>query len=401
MTSEQKKLIKDTIPVLRTNGLDLTKHFYKRMFFHNPELKNVFNMGNQVNGKQQNALAGAVLAYAEHIENPGILIGTLETIGNKHVSLNITPEQYDIVGTHLLASIKEVLADKATDDIIEAWTQAYNELAAIMISIEEKLYQNNLTKKGGWKGWRAFTISSIVDESKEIKSFYLEPKDKKDIPPYFPGQYITVKIFIPSLGYEQPRQYSLSSVFIPNHYRISVKKEIGNENIPDGVVSNHLHKKKIGDEIWVSSPSGVFYADIVSDDPLVLISGGVGVTPMMSILETYISSGTKSKVVWLHACRNKESHAFKSEVELLKQDNDRLSSFIFYEETEIENEAIRKGRIDLDMLKTKILIDGAKYYICGPELFIKAQYNSLIGFGVNKENIFYEEFGPQLLKINQ
>ncbi|MDP9955213.1 nitric oxide dioxygenase [Epilithonimonas hungarica] len=400
MTSKQKRSIKDTIPTLKTNGIDLTKHFYKRMFFHNPELKNVFNMGNQANGKQQNALAGAVLAYAEHIENPGILIGTLETIGNKHVSLNITPEQYDIVGTHLLASIKEVLADKATDDIIEAWTQAYNELAAIMISIEEKLYQNNLTKKGGWKGWRAFTISSIVDESKEIKSFYLEPKDKKDIPPYFPGQYITVKIFVPSLGYEQPRQYSLSSVFIPNYYRISVKKEIGMDRIPDGMVSNHIHEKVIGDEIWVSSPSGTFYADIVSDDPLVLISGGVGVTPMMSILEAYSNSGMGNNVVWVHGCKNEESHTFKSEVELLQQNNDWLSSFVFYEETEIENEVVRKGRIDLSALEAKIIINGAKYYICGPEPFIKAHYNSLITLGVSRDSIFYEEFGPQLLQIN-
>lgn len=103
MTSEQKELIKDTIPVLKTNGIDLTKHFYKRMFFHNPELRDIFNMGNQANGKQQNALAGAVLAYAEHIDNSSLLINTLETIGNKHVSLNITPNQYDIVGLHLLS----------------------------------------------------------------------------------------------------------------------------------------------------------------------------------------------------------------------------------------------------------------------------------------------------------
>jgi nitric oxide dioxygenase len=400
MTSEQKELIKDTIPVLKTNGIDLTKHFYKRMFFHNPELRDFFNMGNQANGKQQNALAGAVLAYAEHIDNPSLLINTLENIGNKHVSLNITPNQYDIVGLHLLASIKEVLADKATDDIIEAWTQAYNQLAAIMISIEEKLYQNNLTKKGGWKGWRAFIISSIVDESTEVKSFYLEPKDKKDIPEYFPGQYITVKMFIPILGYEQPRQYSLSSVFIPNHYRISVKKETGNERIPDGAVSNHLHEKKIGDEIWVSSPSGTFYADIAPDDSLVLISGGVGVTPMMSILEAFGTSQIGNNVVWLHGCRNEESHAFKSEVEVMQQNHDWLSSFIFYEETAIENERIRKGRIDLYALQAKILIEDAKYYICGPEPFIKVQYSSLITLGVNKQNIFYEEFGPQLLQIN-
>ncbi|ASK30330.1 nitric oxide dioxygenase [Chryseobacterium sp. T16E-39] len=400
MDDKQKALVKATVPVLKTNGTDLTKHFYKRMFHHNPELKNLFNMSHQASGKQQNALAGAVLAYAEHIDNPVVLINALKSIGNKHVSLNIAPEQYDIVGLHLISSIKEVLGDAATDELLEAWTQAYNELAHSMISIETEMYQSTLQKEGGWKGWRTFIIADIVEESSEIKSFYLKPKDAQPIAGYLPGQYISVKTFIPELGHEQPRQYSLSSAFNSDYYRISVKIE-KSEQAPDGAVSNLLHSKHIGDQIEVSAPSGIFHLNPASEDPLVLISGGVGATPLLSMLETNKNNLQKNTIVWLHSCRDEKVHAFKDHVEQLNKNNQWLTTHIFYENTGKEDaRSIRKGRINLHEIKEEILIDKAKYYICGPEAFIKVQYNSLMQLGIAKEDILYEEFGPQLLHLN-
>lgn len=400
MDNKQKSLVKATVPILKTNGTDLTKHFYARMFKHNPELKNLFNMSHQASGKQQNALAGAVLAYAEHIENPIVLINALKAIGNKHVSLNISPGQYTIVGLHLISSIKEVLGDAASDELIEAWTQAYNELAQIMISIEHEMYQCTLAKEGGWKGWRTFIIADIVEESSEIKSFYLKPKDALPIADYLPGQFISVKTFIPTLGYEQPRQYSLSAAFNPDYYRISVKKE-KNQHSPDGIVSNLLHSKLIGDEIEVSAPAGIFHANLSLENPLVLISGGVGVTPLLSMLETNKNRLQKNKMIWLHSCRDEKVHAFKEHINNLNKNNNWLTTHIFYETTEKENDNfIRKGRINLHEIKEEILIDKAKYYICGPEAFIKSQYDSLMQLGIAKEDILYEEFGPQLLHLN-
>ena len=132
MTEEQIKLIKATVPVLKEHGVTLTKHFYQRMFTHNPELKHVFNMGNQQNNKQQTALALAVLAYAEHIEDPSVLLPVVDTIGHKHASLDIRPEHYAIVGKHLIASISEVLGEGATPELLEAWTLAYGQLADLM-----------------------------------------------------------------------------------------------------------------------------------------------------------------------------------------------------------------------------------------------------------------------------
>jgi nitric oxide dioxygenase len=400
MNNIQKELIKSTIPILKSAGEVLTDYFYKRMFEHNPELKSVFNMGNQSNGKQKQALAGAVLAYAEHIDNPSVLINILKGIGNKHVSLNIQADDYSIVGTHLIASIKEVLGEEiATPELVEAWTTAYNELAEIMIGIEAEFYLNSESKTGGWKGWRNFTIKEIVIESDEVKSFYLYPTDGKTIATYKPGQYLSIQVFIDNLDLLQPRQYSLSSAFNTKYYRISVKKESALDIHPEGIVSNTLHKMKVGDTVNVSAPAGNFSLQNI-DSPIVLISGGVGITPLLSMLETNQRTN-QNKTVWIHGCRNSSAHAFKEVINAMEEESDWLKTFLFNEDIDknIGTDVI-KGRVDLHYCKEAILIENAQYYLCGPAPFIKAHYESLISFNIDKSDIFYEEFGPQSFHLN-
>ena len=159
-------------------------------------------------------------------------------------------------------------------------------------------------------------ISKIVAESGEINSFYLTPEDNKEIADFFPGQYVSISTFIPELGHKQPRQYSLSSNSNNEYYRISVKKEIG-QTTPDGIVSNALHDKIVGDLLQVSAPAGLFYADPEAKNPLVLVSGGVGLTPMMSMVETNKNALQRNQTVWIHSCRNENVHAFKDTIELI------------------------------------------------------------------------------------
>lgn len=140
MTTEQKQLIKSTVPALKEHGVLLTTHFYQRLFTHYPDLKTVFDMANQESGRQPIALATAVLAYAQHIDNPSVLEPALTRIGHKHTSLNIRPEHYPIVGEQLLASISEVLGEEATPALLDAWAAAYGQLASLMIGIEAALY---------------------------------------------------------------------------------------------------------------------------------------------------------------------------------------------------------------------------------------------------------------------
>ncbi|KAG1245356.1 hypothetical protein G6F65_021275 [Rhizopus arrhizus] len=147
LSPQIRALVKATAPVLKTHGVALTRHFYARMFDHNPELKHVFNQAHQAGGQQQLALAGAVTAYAEHIDDPSVLMPVVTRIVHKHVSLGIRPEHYAIVGKHLLASIREVLGEAATDELVDAWGAAYGQLADLLIAEEARLYAESAGRK--------------------------------------------------------------------------------------------------------------------------------------------------------------------------------------------------------------------------------------------------------------
>ena len=147
------------------------------MFNNHPELLNVFNHANQKQGRQQTALANAVYAAAANIDNLGAIIPVVKQIGQKHRALGILPEQYPIVGENLLAAIKDVLGDAATDEIINAWAEAYGVIADAFIGIEQEMYNEAKEQPGGWEGFRNFVVAKKVKESDVITSFYLKPED--------------------------------------------------------------------------------------------------------------------------------------------------------------------------------------------------------------------------------
>ncbi len=400
MTNDQKALIRSTVPVLREHGVALTTYFYNRMITHNPELKNVFNSANQHTGAQPTALAMAVLAYAEYIDHPEVLAQAINRIAHKHVSLDIRPEQYAIVGKHLLASIGEVLGEAASPELLEAWSVAYHQLAAIMINAEARLYSHSVAKEGGWSSWRPFIVQKKVVESQEITSFYLYPSDGGKVADFLPGQYITVRLFVPELQVLQPRQYSISCAPNGKYYRISVKKEQGNSERPAGFVSNLLHNQvKEGDVLEVAPPAGDFTLDLTKNTPLVFISGGVGLTPFMSMLEYLIQVGKDQAVTWIHGCRGYEVHAFKDAVIELSSRHRRMSVHTFYDTLGSDTQAFYyEGYVDLS--KVKEAIDPqADYYICGPAVFIKKHIDYLLSQGVTAEAIHFEEFGPAILVV--
>lgn len=134
------EIIKSTVPALKSHGLEITTHFYKTMFTNNPEVKAFFDMSKQASGQQPKALAMTVLAAAENIDNLEVLLPAVQKIGKRHVEVGILAEHYPIVGKNLLIAIKEVLGELATDEVIDAWAQAYGVIAAIFIQVEEKIY---------------------------------------------------------------------------------------------------------------------------------------------------------------------------------------------------------------------------------------------------------------------
>ncbi len=397
LTDKQKEIILSTVPLLRTGGLALTTHFYNRMFTHHPELKNLFNMGNQQSGKQQTALAMAVLAYAENISNPAVLMPAVDLIGHKHTSLNIQPEQYDIVGTHLLASIKEVLQDLATDEVLDAWKAAYGQLAGLMIGHEAKMYEGKKQTNGQWVGWKNFVVDRKVEESKEITSFYLVTEDGSAVPNFIPGQYISVQVFLPQMNLTQIRQYSISCAPNSEYLRISVKRERNEKLDINGMISNFLHDEvHEGNVIAISAPAGNFILQNKFSKKI-FISGGIGQTPLMSMLESLDKSTENSELVWIHACRNEEVRAFGNRLESITKENKQVKQHQFYE---VVNETLAakevyQGMLDFSKINEWQFEPEAEYYICGPKPFIEKAVKELTDNKISENHIFFEEFGPK------
>ncbi|MCP3026980.1 NO-inducible flavohemoprotein [Halobacillus sp. A5] len=391
------RTVKSTVPVLAEYGEAITTHFYKRMFENHPELKNMFNMTNQKAGRQPRALANAVYAAAQHIDHLEAILPAVDQIAEKHRSLNVKPEHYPIVGEYLLLAIKEVLGDAATDDIMEAWGEAYGAIADVFIKVEQEKYRQTKEQQGGWTGYRDFKVSRKVKESDVITSFYLEPSDGGGIPSFHPGQYITVQVTIPGEAYTQLRQYSLSDAPGKGYYRISVKREEGNREQPDGMVSTFLHHQlKEGDILPITAPAGEFYLHEESRKPAVLISGGVGLTPMMSMLNQLVDCGEDRDVYFVHASQNGEVHAFKNDVAQFEKTAAAVQSKVVYSDPRPSDEEFdKKGHIDLEWLKSVVPCD-AEFYFCGPEGFMKAVYSALNEWGVPEEHVHYEFFGPEL-----
>lgn len=389
-------VIKSTVPVLEVHGVAITKTFYSNLFKDNPSLLNIFNHTNQTQGRQQGALANTVYAAAQHIDNLEPIVPVVVQIAHKHVSLGVLPEHYPIVGQYLLAAIKEVLGDAATDEIIEAWGKAYGVIADIFISVEEDLYkaaeQNN-----GWRAFKQFKIARTVKESDDVTSFYLQPTDGSKVPAYKPGQYVSIRVTAPGEEYLLNRQYTLSQPSNEQEFRISVKRE--SQHNPKGKVSNFLHDAALGTTIDVSAPAGVFTYE-ATNAPVLFISGGIGVTPLNAMLQTIQN---KENVTFIQCARNEHVLAFHEDIQnkmnalngptglsklfsVFKKDSNAHHKVLYSEKNEYINANVLRPLLTKD----------TQVYICGPTPFMETTINALHECNIDDRQIHYEFFGPAL-----
>ncbi|WP_268799786.1 NO-inducible flavohemoprotein [Pseudomonas huanghezhanensis] len=385
LNAQDRAIVKATVPLLESGGEALTTHFYNILLAEHPQVRPMFNQAHQSNGDQPRALANGVLMYARHIDQLEQLGDLVATIINKHVALQILPEHYPIVGACLLRAIFEVLGSEiATPQVLEAWGRAYQQLADILIGAEKNLYDQKAQSPGGWRGARDFTLAEKVAESVEITSFYFAPADDKPLLDFLPGQYIGLQLFVN--GVEIRRNYSLSALPGNNRYRISVKRE------PGGVASNHLHDKlQIGDSINLFPPSGEFVlAD--STKPLVLISGGVGITPTLAMLEAALR--TERPIHFIHCARNGGVHAFRDWVDALAANRPQLKRFYCYSDGESPR-AHATGLMDQAQLERWLPEDrDLDAYFLGPKGFMSAVKRQLREAGVPEAQSRFEFFGP-------
>ena len=386
LTDTERAIVKSTVPLLEAGGEALTSHFYKTLLAEHPEVRPMFNQAHQASGEQPRALAHSVLMYARHIDRLEGLGDLPARIVSKHVALQVRPEHYPIVGACLLRAIREVLgAEVATDAVIQAWGAAYAQLADILIGAEEQAYAKTAAAVGGWRGARTFRITHKVAESSEISSFYLAPLDDEPVVDYVPGQYLGLRLVID--GVEQRRNYSLSSAPNGRTYRISVKREAS------GLVSRYLHDHmKVGDMLDVLPPAGHFTL-VDSSKPLVLISGGVGITPLLAMLPQALLNGRP--VHFIHCARNRRVHAFRAATDELAHRHAHFKRFYCYEEANGDDNADATGRLDAQQLALWLPetrdIDA---YFLGPKSFMAFVNRSLLAHGVPAAQIRYEFFGP-------
>lgn len=400
MQPEQKDIVKATVPVLQQYGEAITTEFYKTLFAEHPALLNIFNPANQRSGGQARSLAASILTYAAHIDHLEQLGGMVNRIAHKHASLEVQPAHYPIVGDHLLRAIRTVLGEAATPEIIAAWAAAYQQLATIMIGTEQKLYSDGATQPGGWAGFKPLNVVRKVVESETITSFYLESPDGSPLPPFRPGQYLAVKAHVADAPFQQIRQYSLSKTTDGLQYRISVKRELAPGHIAaadNGLISNHLHDDvNEGDTILAHVPQGDFVLQ-ESQRPVVLLSGGVGITPAVCMLHHLAQNAPQRPVLFVHATLQGSHHAFRKEISELVSGFSHLNSLTFYERPShadtVGFDYDHAGRISADVLASQLPPD-AEFYYCGPVGFMNAVDGILDSLNIPLSARYSEAFAP-------
>jgi nitric oxide dioxygenase len=390
ISSASRPYIDASVPVLREHGLAITTTFYRSMFEAHPELKKLFNMGNQASGVQQQSLASAVFAYAANIGNAAALGPVVSRIVHKHASVGIRADHYPIVGHHLLGAIKTVLGDAATEPLLKAWEEAYTSLARLLIDAEAKMYEEAGVQPGETRTMR---VTEVVRESDNVISIRFVPHDGGALPPFKPGQYVSVAIDFHD-GHRQLRQYSLSDANGKDSLRISVKREDGGAH-PAGEVSTWLHNHvNVGDLLQVTHPFGVFLPDTESNEPVVLLSAGVGITPMIAALNRIAMVNPERRVIFAHAARNAAHHAHQADIAAAQARMPYLHVVSFHEEDEVEGAL--KGKMELARLPSWPRSE-TEVYMCGPLPFMQAQWNALLAAGAPAARLHREVFGPDLL----
>jgi ferredoxin-NADP reductase/phenylpropionate dioxygenase-like ring-hydroxylating dioxygenase large terminal subunit len=240
-------------------------------------------------------------------------------------------------------------------------------------------------------------IAKIEPESDVIHSFYLHRTDGAPLSAWEPGQFLPIRLNIPGQPAPVLRTYTLSTCANPDFYRLSIRR------IEDGLVSRFLHDQaKAGQRIEAMSPRGKFVLDQSSSRPIALLSGGVGLTPMMAMLEHLAAAGKRSgefrPLYFIHGTQNGRTHAFAKRVRELAAEYLRLTVHFCYSEPVAEDKIGEthhsKGWVSVDLLKKVLPFGDYDFYLCGPPPFMSSLYSGLLEIGVRPERIRFESFGP-------
>lgn len=384
-------IVSATLPLIGSRVDDITTEFYRGMFDNHPELlRNLFNRGNQAQGAQQRALAASIATFAAHLVDPDLPhpAELLSRIGHKHASLGITADQYPIVHEHLFAAIVKVLgADTVTAEVAEAWDRVYWIMADTLITLERDLYAAAGVEPGDV--YRRLRVTSRVDDPSGAVLVSVATGDPTK---FLPGQYVSVGVTLPD-GARQLRQYSLVSVSGTDRLTFVVKPVEASGEAPAGEVSNWIRDNLcIGDLLDVTLPFGDLHPAEQIGQPFVLVSAGVGITPMIGILEALAAEHPDTRVQVLHADRSDTAHALRERQHELIAALPNATLDVWYEDGVTAGApGVHPGLLNLAGIDVPA---DAQIYLCGGAGFVQAVRTQLLGRGIAAERVHCELFSP-------
>ena len=371
LSPEHEQIVIATLPVVGEKIETIAHTFYGKMFSAHPELlRDTFNRGNQKSGEQQKALAASVATFATMLvdENAPDPVDLLNRIAHKHVSLGITEDQYQIVHDHLLAAVAEVLGEAVTPEVAEAWSAVYWIMAEILIKHEKALYESdNVTPGDVFRDAKVIAKNVLTDRVTEyvLEANFTDPQ---------PGQYTSIGVKLAD-GARQLRQYSIIGGDA-SQYRIAVET--------DGEVSKHLRENvEVGDTIQATLAAGELVMQ-PSERPAVLISSGIGSTPMVGMLAHLAQNDINREVLYLHADDSAETWAQEGHIRALAR--------------QLENcQLVAAERSNGELLDiTAHNLVGADVYICGGNSFLQAIRSNIdtLPDDAKPASVSFELFSP-------
>lgn len=376
LTEQEKDIIKQTVPLLKEKGTEITSIFYPKMFKAHPELLNMFNQTNQKRGMQSSALAQAVMAAAVNIDNLSVIKPVILPVAYKHCALQVYAEHYPIVGENLLKAIQDVTGLEEHDPVIQAWAKAYGVIADVFIQIEKEIYDQMM-----WIGFKPFKITNIKQESEDIKSFTVETEEY-DFSEFTPGQYITVDVSSDKLPYRAKRHYSIVSGE-KNHLTFGVKRDVTTEH--EGEVSTILHDEiKEGDMINLAAPVGGFVLENTTE-PQLFLGSGIGVTPLVAMYEAASAKGLDTQMV--QVAENEQHLPFKDNFNSIASHYDNAKLYTHLKD--------KQGYIGTEELQA-FLANKPEIYICGGTKFLQSMIEALKSLNYDMDRVHYETFIPRL-----
>ena len=263
-----------------------------------------------------------------------------------------------------------------------------------------------------WSGFRPFRVARKVveDDARSICSFYLVPEDGQALPEFLPGQFLTFRLDVsPADGATEQilRCYSLSDAPRPDHYRVSIKRApppVGCD-VPPGRSSNHFHDRvAVGGILQVRAPGGHFHIDR-SDAPVVLIAGGIGITPMLSMLNWCLAEQPGREIWLFYGARNSHELVMKPHLEALVAAHPNFHLRLCFSnplpDDVTRHDYLHHRRIDVSLLRMQLPLKPYHFYLCGPTPMLESLVPALEDWGVPDARIHFEAFGPTSIKRKQ